>query len=198
MMREIHECKAEVFRRSEKRIQEHRKARKRILTLCIPLCLFVMAWSVMILPAMMPAKEANDNAAEEWVQESTNGSYVCSYTEVEIHDANDFANGPQTITDKAEVTRIFSAIHSLCSDADGDAPETAAGENDMQTGEAEDKLTQSVLEAADCLIIFRTEEGLETIYTLDGNKLYNTEENINITLTDLQAASLKETLGISE
>ena len=54
-MRELNECTAEVFRRSEKRIMERRKARNRILALCIPLCVIVIVWSAMILPDRMPA-----------------------------------------------------------------------------------------------------------------------------------------------
>lgn len=38
-MREINECTAEVFRRSEKRIKERRRNRNRVIALCIPLCL---------------------------------------------------------------------------------------------------------------------------------------------------------------
>lgn len=44
-MRELNECRAEVFRRSENRIKA-RKRRSRILALCIPLCLLIGLWSV--------------------------------------------------------------------------------------------------------------------------------------------------------
>ncbi len=64
-MRELNECTAEVFRRSEKRIKERKRNRNRILALCIPFCLIVTVWSVMIRPAMMPTKQANNSAAEE-------------------------------------------------------------------------------------------------------------------------------------
>jgi len=54
-MRELNECKAEIFRRSEKRIAQGKKRRNRIIALCVPLCILVSLWSVFILPAMMPA-----------------------------------------------------------------------------------------------------------------------------------------------
>lgn len=44
-MRSFEERKAEVFRRSENRIKERRKARSRALTVCIPLCLIITVWS---------------------------------------------------------------------------------------------------------------------------------------------------------
>ena len=54
-MRDLNECKAEVFRRSDNRIKERRRYLSRILTSCIPLCLILTVFSVTILPAMMPA-----------------------------------------------------------------------------------------------------------------------------------------------
>ena len=70
-MRELNECTAEVFRRSEKRIKERRRTRNRVLALCIPLCLIVTMWSVMFLPAMMPA---GSNMSPNNQGQSVNGS----------------------------------------------------------------------------------------------------------------------------
>ena len=59
-MRELNECKAEVFRRSDKRIKERRRKFNRVLALCVPLCLILTFFSVTILPSMMPkAPEAD-------------------------------------------------------------------------------------------------------------------------------------------
>lgn len=54
-MRELNECKAEVFRRSDNRIKERRRKFNRVLALCVPLCLILTIFSVTILPAMLPA-----------------------------------------------------------------------------------------------------------------------------------------------
>jgi len=40
-MRELNECKAEVFRRSDNRIKERRRKFNRVLALCVPLCLIL-------------------------------------------------------------------------------------------------------------------------------------------------------------
>lgn len=61
-MRELNECKAEVFRRSDNRIKERRRNRNRILAMCIPLCLVLTIFSVMMLPGMLPA--GRDKAPE--------------------------------------------------------------------------------------------------------------------------------------
>ena len=62
-MRELNECTAEVFRRSDNRIKERRRKFNRVLALCVPLCLILTIFSVAILPAMMPA--GSDKAAGE-------------------------------------------------------------------------------------------------------------------------------------
>lgn len=61
-MRTLEQCKAEVFRRSEEIIRKRKVVRRCVIAACLPLCLFVGMWSVLILPAMMPASA--DNAAE--------------------------------------------------------------------------------------------------------------------------------------
>lgn len=54
-MRELSECRAEVFRRSDNRIKERKRNRNRILTMGIPLCLVVALLSVTVLPGMWSA-----------------------------------------------------------------------------------------------------------------------------------------------
>jgi hypothetical protein len=46
MMRELNECKAEIFWRSEKRIKARRKRRRCILGVCVPLCLVIVLWQM--------------------------------------------------------------------------------------------------------------------------------------------------------
>ena len=56
-MRSFEERKAEVFRRSENRIKERRKARSRALAVCIPLCLIITVWSVMVFAGNAACKQ---------------------------------------------------------------------------------------------------------------------------------------------
>lgn len=58
-MRELTECTAEVFRRSERRISQRRKRRKYAIALCVPLCLFVAVLSTIYLPDMLPPQRNN-------------------------------------------------------------------------------------------------------------------------------------------
>jgi len=65
-MRELNECKAEVFRRSDNRIKERRRKFNRVLALCVPLCLIITIFSVTMLPGMLPVgKDAAPEAGEQ-------------------------------------------------------------------------------------------------------------------------------------
>lgn len=174
-MRDLTECKAEVFRRSERRIQARRKARNRILACCIPLCLAVAVWCAASLPA------GDKGIPPE--NEMATGSLVCSYTQVEILAANRIPTLYEKVTDKVEVTKIFSSIHALFPDQD-------AGD-----GSVGGLLTDCV---ADYTVIFQTEDGSQTVYALRGNMLRNVNTDEEVTLSDAQMAELLTALGIKE
>lgn len=53
-MRDLQECQAEVFRRSEKRINEIKQRRKHALVACVPLALCLAVISVFAFPEMKP------------------------------------------------------------------------------------------------------------------------------------------------
>lgn len=92
-MRSFEERKAEVFRRSENRIKERRKARSRALAVCIPLCLIITVWSVMVLPAMLPVNNKKSGATDERAETSGSDTYDAAPVYVIIFTA---ADGGQT------------------------------------------------------------------------------------------------------
>ena len=196
-MRELYECRAEVFRRSENRIKERRKKRSRMLAVCIPLVFCIAAYSVFILPAMLPASKTENFADNNAVSGKYGSIFACSYTEVVISCADD--SDSRRITDAAEVARILSAIQGLCDDPGSSGsvlPEVNPGEIPVV-----ESIYQSMGLTPDLngfVVTFRTEDGYENIYVLDGNELFNVNEKTRILLTDLQTAALKEALGISE
>lgn len=74
-MRDLDECRAEVFRRSESRIKERRRKRSRMLAICIPLVFCVAAYSIFILPAMLPVQKSH--MPGDTTFENTGSSYGC-------------------------------------------------------------------------------------------------------------------------
>lgn len=196
-MREINECTAEVFRRSEKRKKERRRNRNRILALCIPSCLIVIVWSVMILPEMMPAMRIKENAAEETIVYVAGSFGGCSYTAVEIQNFDLVPEYYEKVTDKVAVTKIFSAVHSLLTDVDGSYQNADENYNANEANGHND-LTGSTSKLKGYTIIFTTEDGLQTVYNLSKNTLLNVNTNETTVLSDVQVAELMTVLGISE
>lgn len=197
-MREINECTAEVFRRSEKRIKERKRNRNRILAFCIPLCLIVTVFSVMILPAMMPAMNTKNAAAEIG---DTAGSPAYAYNAVEIHDNSMLPEHYEKVTDKVAVTRIFNVIYSLFVNVD-EAAQNGGANSDTNRFNADNASPTEVANNAskmkDYTVIFTTEDGAQTVYTLSGNTLLNVNTNESIVLSDAQVARLMIALVISE
>ena len=185
-MRELNECKAEVFRRSENRIRERRKMRNCVLAWCVPFVLCISVCSVMIWAAMMPGDKSN-----ETIGESIDESYVCSYTEVVIQNANSTYGDFQRVTDKAEVTRLFEAIYSLY---DGDCLVSDANEEFKSGSES----IKNENENTSYIISFITEDGSETVYTLNNNYLLDANKGVEIILDDAQLSELKVVFGISD
>lgn len=195
-MRELNECKAEVFRRSENRIKERRKNRNRVLACCISLCLIITLCSVTIFPAMIPA--GTENASGDANELQIQGSIVCTYTEAEIQDAGQFPEHYEKVTDKVAVTNIFCAVHVLFPDAD-DANRYREEASDIENSNREDlQVADTAGEQSGYLITFSDEDGNQTVYNLNGDVLLNMNTGETVYLTDAQVAELKAALGISE
>lgn len=205
-MRELNECTAEVFRRSEKRIRERRRNRKRILSLCIPVCLIITVWAVIIFPGMIPALDTSDLAqyAEAETVENAEGSPACPYTAVEIQDAGIYPEeNDRRVTDRLAVAEMFRAVQSLFADADGSDRDVSGNcTSNENIPAAEDNLNHDLTDSESkwkvCTITFTAEDGSQTVYHLSGNTLVNGNTNETVFLSEDQAAGLLTVLGLSE
>lgn len=195
-MKNFEQRKAEIFRRSEDRINQRKRKRNRVIAVCIPAFICIATLSVAILTKINPVK--NDFALEDNFGTIENdiavGSIVCSYTEVEVKTDDNSHN--QRFTDKVQVTQIFSCVQTLYN-ADGSASD--ADDSIKQSTETKDENKSS----ADSLnlgytLTFITEDGSKTVYTLKGNKLKESSTNQTLTLTESQLSKLKAVLGLSE
>lgn len=81
-MRTLDECKAEVFRRSEKIIKQRKVARRCVIAACVPLALVLSVCLAMVVPAMMPASAENEMAETPAMLDAAE-----KYTESAIHTA---------------------------------------------------------------------------------------------------------------
>ena len=70
-MRSLEECKAEIFRRSEKIIKQRKTVRRCVIAACVPLALVLSVCLVMVVPAMMPASAENEMAVDSAILEDS-------------------------------------------------------------------------------------------------------------------------------
>ena len=206
-MRELNECTQEVFRRSEKRIRERKRNRSRALALCIPVCLIAALCSVMNLPAMIPAGETSDRSpmSGEPSGEAHQNS-ACPYIAVEVQNDGLFpAEHDGKVTDRWAVAEMFSVIHSLFADADGngrDASEDfAVNENCPANANNTDGIqteSASTNRSKGCTITFTAEDGSRAVYRLSGNTLVDVNTNEAVFLSNAQAAELMSVLRLTE
>lgn len=198
-MREINECTAEVFRRSEKRIKERKRNRNRILMCCIPLLICITVFSTAILPAMMPAKKGenlSDNCSDmAGNADDTNVAYVS----VEVINVGTATQSTILKDDADEVAQICYTLQSSFENSGGDNKESV---NDMEDdGLVEDNkdFSQSGTTnlSSEFRIIFTTENGSQTIYSLSGYKLINETTKQETLLTADQRSNILDTLGLT-
>lgn len=186
-MRDLKECKAEVFRRSENRIKARKKLRNRVLSLCIPVCLVIGA--LLILPGL-PSQQKNASHSEgirgEQGKVDNTTSIVCTYTKVEILNAGQKPIAGKTVTDKVEVTKIFNAI-GRCFPADYDEQQSP----NASKGPGFDSAAMGIT------IVFTDDAGNRETYNLNGMVLVNLDKNTEVILTADQHTELETALELA-
>lgn len=198
-MREINECTAEVFRRSENRIKERKRNRNRILAFCIPLCLIVTVWSIMILPAMMPASKSNNSAGEGMdIMGSVDGTDA-AFVRVEIMSIGTATQSTIQKDDATEVAQIYSTLQSSFVNSSGGNKESVneEAEDDALTENKDYSQSGTTNLSSGFRIIFTTENGAQTIYSLSGDKLINETTKQETILTEDQRSNLMNMLGLT-
>ena len=180
-MREINECTAEVFRRSEKRIKERKRRRNHILMACIPFVLCITLFSTMILPAMLPV--GKDKAAEDHTQDTDGaGSIACSYYSVEIKSSA--TKHYETVTDKLDVDRMYFAIMDVLEEP---AIEALPGNTGSDLNDDSDTTGTETY-----VFTFKTNYGAKGTYQLTGNLLVCVETELEVHLSAEQLAEIRE------
>ncbi len=195
-MRNLNECQAEVFRRSEKRIKEKRQRRNRALALGVPLMLCVAAFSVV---RMQPGKAAapEDNGRPEYYTEEQVQHSVSCQTAIITVTGHGFS---RTYTEASKIQPIFGLLYSygtvnpesmLTADEDTLRGDATAG---TQTDDGSEKIESATTGYTITLVM---EEGGKTEYYLTGNTLRDVSADEVYLLTKEQADELRELLGIT-
>ena len=205
-MRELNECKAEVFRRSENRIKERKRNRNRILAMCIPLCLIITVCSVTILPDMMP--KGKNNAANETADHITDGTgdaegAIGSVGESKTHNIISVTvkDGEYTceFTDASAVNTVFQQICEI-QKTNGEYKDNADMQQPEAGDDAEHKDSTSGTKADDNSVdvTMISADGTIRVYTLNGLTLYDKTLDKEYTLTTEQRNDLLVALELAD
>ena len=189
-MRDLETCKAEVFRRSEEKIKERSRMRRRALTLCVPLVLCLVIGAVTAPMLLRDGNKAGPSSVADSLPES--------------QSLNKDAADPYGAAPRIESDAASKLLRSLAPSADtaiagndnhdkkntGKDPDTAYetvdGTGIPYSGYAEDALRFTLV----------TPEGEET-YTLCDGMLRCETECWQRELTEEEEETLRRTLGLS-
>lgn len=106
-MRDLIECQAEVFRRSEKRIKLRRQRTARTLAICIPLVLCLV--SIPLVSGFFPGISRESPATDPAIHLQAGGqqeSYICSIAKITV-------SGPDhsgSVTELSEILAIYDYL----------------------------------------------------------------------------------------
>lgn len=220
-MRNLEDCKAEVFRRSEKRIKERKRKRNRVLVCCIPLCLLFVAGGLYIRPLFEPMDEIMKYGGVNRIPDRVLGgsnyelySGATEYLFVTLTEGAGNAAVSKKFTDTETMGDLygFMAMYFDMSGADAiggsdgadgaiggltgtTGKEMVANGTDENTIEEELKFKYCLEEKpADYTLVFRESTGEEIEFRLYENNLYNESNGGVVTLSDVQLTVLKKLL----
>ena len=220
-MRNLEDCRAEVFRRSEERIIERKRKRNRVLACCIPLCLLLVVGGLYLRPLLKPVDESMKSGGTDIVSDRVLGGmnfelygHALECLSVTLTQGAGSAAVSKTFTDTETLGDLYGcmamyfdlsgtdAIGGLdgADGATGGLPETTGKESDVNgtdrdTMEEEIKFKYGLEEKpADYTLVFRKPTGEETEFRLYENNLYNESNGCVVTLSDGQLSVLKAQL----
>ena len=196
-MRDLNECQAEVFRRSEKRIKERKQHRNHMLTACIPLVLCVTLFLSFWLSGVLPEgiKNASTTETEEVSQtHNSSESLSCPIAKITVSGVN-FSKTYTKASDVLPISNHLYAYGTRGPENNGITSEGDVGEGyETDADDVSGSIADSVNSGYTITLILH--EGQKTEYYLLGKTLNNLNTNQTYTLTQKQVKELKDLLGI--
>ncbi len=186
-MRSFEERKAEIFRRSEVKMQERKRTRNSIFAVCVPVLFCVTLCCTVILPTVMPESKSETDKAEQY---AANGM-LCLYVTAEIrdlHEENGFYQKWEDETIIADIANTIQSVYSECCETvpeNMEIPETVPADEQTEIGKL-----------SGYLITLTDSDGGQAVYMLVGHSLINNATQQAHTLTDDQLHELKAVLGL--
>ncbi len=189
-MRDLMECQAEVFRRSEKRIKERKQRRNHILMACVPV-VFCAALLFALKP-IMPSDQKTE--PEDTTQQESTGlpesSGMMASNSVEVIGAG-FSNNVTLVEDFQEITSLLESITAVSGDRNN------ATTDDPLCGDASEVDGAAPMYGGYMVTVIG-EDGTATVYRLDGLSLVNQTTNERFLMDADTSLLLNNALGIPQ
>ena len=200
-MRDLNECRDEIFKRGEERIKARRKKVRRTLMCCVPLCLTAIVLCA-LLPVFLngggaPAANGSDGFTEGGAEHKVGADYTelygtpqsaseGMYTEADIRIVDGVEEYVQKITDKEAVTEILEIIVSAYIDRDPESDVT-----DYQSAYENEGIfvLPDVINISS--VTLKAENGSKITYRMVGYTLIN-ESDQQAVLSDAELERLQE------
>ena len=189
-MRELHECQAEVFRRSEKRIKERKQRRNHILMVCIPLILCVTIFGGLFLPNLDDFKGAPESSDELLYSgtgtEAVGGLFTGS---VEV-SGNGVSSYYTSVENVQGIMRLINGVVAVPETNDGDDLRDYISDESTSTDSNENYQENCYK------ILVNRSDGSSTEYLLVGSLLINQTTQQEYPVGEATMKDLKNALGI--
>ena len=197
-MRNFEERKAEVFRRSEKRIKERKARRNHILMACIPLVLCITILGAFLHPNVTPDGAADPGDTSPVVDGMGSDGFTslsCPIAKITV-SGNNFSISHTEVADLLLISDQLYSYGTRAPSSNG-TTDTVVDEDDVPKDNGED-VSGSIMDSANAAytITMVTHEGVKTEYQLVGKTLTNLTTNQTYKLTQTQANELRTLLGI--
>lgn len=190
-MRELHECQAEVFRRSEKRIKERKARRNHILMACIPLVLCLTIFGAFLFPQMDDLKQAPESGNEQYfgaMGTDTMGGVITGSVEVSGNGISSFYS---TEEDVLEIMRLINGIVAIPeTESDGSDDRDYITDENHSTEQKENQKEKGYT------ILLKRGDGSSTEYLLVGSLLIDQTTQQEYPVSENTMKDLKNALGI--
>lgn len=218
-MRDLEECKAEIFRRSNERIKVRKRIRRRAAVCCASLCFLIVAGAG--LQKLRPVDQvfntkkdgAVGSAAREYasVRSTTDGnSYKLHYRTSDKEEAKgsydviaELFGGEFTGKDDAEEDTAKDYKLGECEETEEQDRVTAGtDEKETATGDVKYQMTGNGMYGSEeqtiiYEFVFRLDDGKVSEFRLSGNELTDKTSDRKIILTEEQLQTLKTRFGLS-
>ena len=197
-MRELHECQAEVFRRSEKRIQERKQRRNHLIMACLPLVLCITILGAFLFPGGTPEDPGFNGAAGGGLTEEKFESLYCPIAKITITGGN-FSQTYREVEDLLLISDQLYSYGSRGSETTGTTDDSIVSEGEDRKENADD-IYGNITDHSNVVytITLVTHEGVKTEYRLAGKTLENLTTKQTYHLSQTQVNELYELLGMPQ